>query len=60
MAVVRVAVDVDRHAAEALRIELVRLARRYGLEPAESRVESGRGAQEGGRHSTPDAATPGA
>ncbi|HET9488412.1 MAG TPA: hypothetical protein VFR64_01465 [Methylomirabilota bacterium] len=36
-----VAVDVDRHGAEALRIELIRLARRFGLEPTGSRVEAG-------------------
>lgn len=40
--IIRVVADIGRHEAEALRIELTRLARRYGLEPGPSRVEAGR------------------
>jgi hypothetical protein len=47
--ILRVVAPIDRHQAEALRLELIRLARRYGLEPGRGRVEAG-------RHENPDEA----
>ncbi|HSF06647.1 MAG TPA: hypothetical protein VLG10_12725 [Methylomirabilota bacterium] len=40
--IIRVVADIGRHEAEALRIELINLARRYGLEPGRGRVKAGR------------------
>jgi hypothetical protein len=39
--VVTIVADIDRPAAEALRIELTLLARRYGLEPQRVQIEKG-------------------
>ncbi|MGH2392272.1 MAG: hypothetical protein ACRDGH_02085 [Candidatus Limnocylindria bacterium] len=40
--IIRVVADIGRQEAEALRLELTRLVRRYGLEPGQGRVEAGR------------------
>jgi len=42
---VELSAELDRHALEALRLEIERLARRYGIEIAEIRVDKRREAR---------------
>lgn len=48
---IKIAGDLDRHAAEALQLEIRRLAKRYGFEIEEFRIEKGE--EEAGRRSQP-------